>query len=49
MFSMINIPNLEFFSAINVKIDKEYFNKLSIKQRQQLLKYLEHKKINSSK
>ena len=47
MFSMLNIP--KNISDVTIKEDSNKLSVLSIKQRQQLLKYLEHKKINSSK
>ena len=47
MFSMLNIP--KNILDINNKQNSNELSLLSIKQRQQLLKYLEHKKMNSSK
>jgi len=47
MFSILNIP--KNISDDNNKQNSNELSFLSIKQRQQLLKYLEHKKINSSK
>lgn len=47
MFSILNIP--KNISNDNNKQNSNELSLLSIKQRQQLLKYLEHKKINSSK
>jgi len=47
MFSILNIP--KNISDVSVKQESNEISLLSIKQRQQLLKYLEHKKINSSK
>jgi len=47
MFSILNIP--KNILDINNKPNSNELSLLSIKQRQQLLKYLEHKKMNSSK
>jgi hypothetical protein len=47
MFSILNIP--KNISDVTIKQESNQISLLSIKQRQQLLKYLEHKKINSSK
>jgi len=47
MFSILHIP--KNISDDNNKQNSNELSFLSIKQTQQLLKYLEHKKINSSK